>query len=37
MFRSLSDVLSIEIDNKDIPKILKSQDSEKEKFVIGIK
>lgn len=37
MFRSLSDVLSIDIDQKEIPNILKGSDSEKEKFVIGIK
>ena len=37
MFRSLNDVLSVEIDKKEIPNILISSNSVKEKFIIGIK
>lgn len=37
MFRSLNDVLSIQQNESDISKILSSPDSEKEKFILGLK
>lgn len=37
MFRNLNDVLNIQLNESDISNILRSPDSEKEKFILGIK